>query len=214
FRYVLADRPAPGPARPGGHRVLHLPDRLGRGGVRLGLHPERQQLHPRLRPAAVRAGLQPALALPDRVGDPHHDPGRARLLRGPAPPRLRPHRRGYQGMSDPTRSWSRDAVIYEIYVRSFADSDGDGIGDLRGITQRLDHLVDLGVDAVWLTPFYRSPMADGGYVIADHRDVDPMFGTLADFDALLAAAHARGLRVIIDIVPNHVSSQHPWFVAA
>jgi alpha-glucosidase len=117
-------------------------------------------------------------------------------------------------MSRPTRSWSRDAVIYEIYVRSFADSDGDGIGDLRGITQRLDHLVDLGVDAIWLTPFYRSPMADGGYDIADHRDVDPMFGTLADFDALLAAAHARGLRVIIDIVPNHVSSQHPWFLAA
>ena len=117
-------------------------------------------------------------------------------------------------MSDRTRSWSRDAVIYEIYVRSFADSDGDGIGDLRGITQRLDHLVDLGVDAIWLTPFYRSPMADGGYDIADHRDVDPMFGTLADFDALLAAAHARGLRVIIDIVPNHVSAQHPWFLAA
>jgi alpha-glucosidase len=114
----------------------------------------------------------------------------------------------------PSQSWSRDAVIYEIYVRSFADSDGDGIGDLRGITERIDHLVELGVDAVWLTPFYASPMADGGYDIADHRAVDPRFGTLADFDALLAAAHARGLRVIIDVVPNHVSSAHAWFVAA
>jgi len=117
-------------------------------------------------------------------------------------------------MSDSTPSWSRHAVIYQIYMRSFADSDGDGLGDLRGIADRLDHLVDLGVDAVWLTPFYPSPMADGGYDIADHRGVDPRFGTLADFDALLAAAHARGLRVIIDVVPNHVSSEHPWFVAA
>ena len=117
-------------------------------------------------------------------------------------------------MNDSPRSWSRDAVIYQVYVRSFADSDGDGVGDLRGVTERLDHLVDLGVDAVWLTPFYRSPMADGGYDIADHRSVDPLFGTLADFDALLAAAHACGLRVIIDVVPNHVSSEHPWFVAA
>jgi alpha-glucosidase len=111
-------------------------------------------------------------------------------------------------------SWSRDAVIYQIYVRSFADSDGDGMGDLRGATQRLDHLVELGVDAIWLTPFYPSPMADGGYDVADFRDVDPVFGSLADFDALLAAAHDRGLKVIIDIVPNHVSSVHPWFRAA
>src|SRR5688572_28839030 len=102
-------------------------------------------------------------------------------------------------MNDSPRSWSRGAVIYQVYVRSFADSDGDGVGDLRGVTERLDHLVDLGVDAVWLTPFYRSPMADGGYDIADHRSVDPLFGTLADFDALLAAAHACGLRVIIAV---------------
>ncbi len=111
-------------------------------------------------------------------------------------------------------SWSRDAVIYEIYVRSFADGDGDGIGDLPGITSRLDHLADLGVDAIWLTPFYPSPMADGGYDVADYRDVDPTFGSLADLDALLAAAHRRDLRVIIDLVPNHVSSQHRWFQAA
>jgi alpha-glucosidase len=113
-----------------------------------------------------------------------------------------------------SRSWSRDAVIYEVYVRSFADSDGDGIGDLPGVVSRLDYLSGLGVDAVWLTPFYRSPMADGGYDVADYRDVDPSFGTLADFDRLVTEAHARGLRVIIDVVPNHCSIAHPWFQAA
>ncbi|MFC4560854.1 glycoside hydrolase family 13 protein [Nocardiopsis mangrovi] len=109
------------------------------------------------------------------------------------------------------REWWRDAVIYQVYVRSFADSDGDGDGDLPGIASRLPELAELGVDAVWLTPFYVSPLADGGYDVADYRDVDPRFGTLADFDALAAAAHDLGLRVIIDIVPNHSSSQHPWF---
>ncbi len=108
-------------------------------------------------------------------------------------------------------SWSRNAVIYEIYVRSFADSDGDGIGDLAGVTSRLDYLAELGVDALWLTPFYVSPMADGGYDVADYRAVDPSFGTLSDFDELVAQAHRRGLRVVIDVVPNHVSSAHPWF---
>ena len=110
--------------------------------------------------------------------------------------------------------WWRDAVIYQVYVRSFADSNGDGVGDLTGIRQRLPHLVDLGVDALWITPFYVSPMADGGYDVADYRDVDPMFGTLDDFDALCADAHRLGLRVIVDIVPNHTSSQHPWFTEA
>ena len=110
--------------------------------------------------------------------------------------------------------WWRSAVIYEVYVRSFADGDGDGIGDLEGLRSRLAHLRDLGVDAVWLTPFFRSPMVDGGYDVADHRDVDPSFGTLADFDAMLAAAHGLGLRVIIDLVPNHTSSAHPWFLQA
>jgi len=112
------------------------------------------------------------------------------------------------------RGWWRDAVIYQVYVRSFADSDGDGDGDLTGIRQRLEHLASLGVDALWLTPFYVSPLADGGYDVANYRDVDPRFGTLEDFDALLARAHELGLRVIIDIVPNHTSSAHPWFVEA
>ncbi|HZN71583.1 MAG TPA: alpha-amylase family glycosyl hydrolase, partial [Micromonosporaceae bacterium] len=113
-----------------------------------------------------------------------------------------------------TPHWWRHAVIYQVYVRSFQDSDGDGIGDLTGVRERLPYLVDLGVDAVWLTPFYRSPMVDGGYDVEDHRDIDPMFGTLADFDALLRDAHAAGLRLIVDLVPNHTSSAHPWFVEA
>lgn len=105
--------------------------------------------------------------------------------------------------------WWRDAVVYEIYVRSFADASGDGVGDLPGIRQRLPYLAELGVDAIWLTPFYPSPMADGGYDVADYRDVDPLFGTLADFDALVTDAHALGLRVLVDIVPNHSSAEHP-----
>lgn len=113
-----------------------------------------------------------------------------------------------------TPPWWRTAVFYEIYVRSFADSTGDGVGDLRGIHDHLDHLVTLGVDALWLTPFYPSPMADHGYDVSDPRGVDPMFGTMQDFDDLLAAAHDRGLRVTVDIVPNHFSSAHPWFLAA
>jgi alpha-glucosidase len=111
-------------------------------------------------------------------------------------------------------AWWRDAVIYQVYPRSFADADGDGIGDLPGITARLDHLAELGVDAVWLSPFYRSPQRDAGYDVADYRDVDPIFGTLEDADALLARAHALGLRVVVDLVPNHTSSEHPWFRAA
>ncbi len=110
--------------------------------------------------------------------------------------------------------WWRTAVIYQVYPRSFADSDGDGIGDLPGITDRLDHLAELGVDAVWLSPFYASPQADGGYDVADHTDVDPLFGSLEDADALIARAHELGLRVLVDLVPNHVSDEHPWFVDA
>ncbi|MEV0588440.1 glycoside hydrolase family 13 protein [Nonomuraea sp. NPDC050310] len=110
--------------------------------------------------------------------------------------------------------WWRDAVVYEIYVRSFADASGDGVGDLAGVRERLPYLAELGVDAVWLTPFYPSPMNDGGYDVADYRDVDPLFGSLADFDAMVAEAHALGLRVIVDIVPNHSSSQHEWFKEA
>src|SRR6187200_2560318 len=110
--------------------------------------------------------------------------------------------------------WWRTAVIYQIYPRSFADSNGDGVGDLNGITERLDALVSLGIDAIWLSPFYRSPQADAGYDVSDHCDVDPLFGRLADFDRLLARAHDLGLRVIIDLVPNHTSSGHPWFEEA
>jgi alpha-glucosidase len=107
--------------------------------------------------------------------------------------------------------WWRSAVIYQIYPRSFADSDGDGIGDLPGIRSRLPHLRGLGVDAVWISPFYPSPMADAGYDVSDYRDIEPIFGTLADADALLAEAHALGIRVIVDLVPNHTSDEHVWF---
>ncbi len=114
----------------------------------------------------------------------------------------------------PARGWWRDAVIYQVYVRSFADSDGDGIGDLRGIRERLPHVAALGADAVWLTPFYASPQADGGYDVADYRTVDPLFGTLDDAAELINAAHDLNLRVIVDVVPNHTSDQHAWFRAA
>ncbi|MFI6603882.1 glycoside hydrolase family 13 protein [Nonomuraea sp. NPDC050536] len=112
------------------------------------------------------------------------------------------------------QEWWRDAVVYQIYPRSFADADANGQGDLAGIRARLPYLVELGVDAVWLTPFYPSPMADGGYDVADFCDVDPRFGTLGDFDALVADAAEHGIRVIVDIVPNHCSAEHPWFKQA
>lgn len=114
-------------------------------------------------------------------------------------------------LSTETRPWWRGAVIYQIYPRSFADSNGDGVGDLPGITARLDHVAALGVDAVWISPFFTSPMRDFGYDIADFCGVDPVFGTLADFDALVARAHALGLKVLIDQVYSHSSDQHPWF---
>ena len=109
------------------------------------------------------------------------------------------------------REWWRDAVIYQIYPRSFQDSNGDGIGDLRGITQRLDHVAELGADAIWLSPIFTSPMADMGYDVSNYTDIDPLFGTLADFDALIARAHGLGLKVIIDQVISHSSDKHPWF---
>jgi alpha-glucosidase len=110
--------------------------------------------------------------------------------------------------------WWRSAVIYQIYIRSFADQDGDGVGDIAGIRSRLPYLRDLGVDAVWITPWYPSPMVDAGYDVAGYTDIDPLFGTLPDAEALVREAHEHGLRVIIDIVPNHTSDRHPWFQAA
>jgi alpha-glucosidase len=110
--------------------------------------------------------------------------------------------------------WWQTGVVYQVYPRSFADSNGDGIGDLQGVIDRLDYLAWLGIDAVWLSPIMRSPMRDYGYDVADYRDVDPLFGTLADADRLIAGAHARGIRILLDFVPNHSSSDHPWFVDA
>ncbi len=107
--------------------------------------------------------------------------------------------------------WWRDGVIYQIYPRSFADTTGNGLGDLPGITSRLDYLADLGIDAIWLSPFYPSPDEDFGYDISDHTAVDPRFGSLADFDRLVQEAHRRGIRIVLDMVMNHTSDQHPWF---
>ena len=110
--------------------------------------------------------------------------------------------------------WWKTAVIYQIYPRSFQDSNGDGVGDLNGIRRRLPYLAGLGVDAIWVSPFYPSPMADAGYDVADYRDIDPAFGTLGEATALIDEAHALDLRIIIDIVPNHCSAAHPWFQEA
>lgn len=115
---------------------------------------------------------------------------------------------------DKTATWWRQAAVYQIYPRSFADADGDGIGDIPGIVSRADYLAELGIDAVWLSPFYPSELADGGYDVADYRNVDPRLGTLDDFDAMVEALHARGIRVVVDIVPNHTSDQHVWFQEA
>src|SRR5918997_7135534 len=115
---------------------------------------------------------------------------------------------------DAAPEWWRNAVIYQIYPRSFADGNGDGIGDLAGVRSRLPYLVELGVDAIWFTPWYVSPLADGGYDVADYRAIDPAFGTLAEAEKLIEEAHSVGIRMIIDIVPNHCSTEHVWFRAA
>ena len=125
-----------------------------------------------------------------------------------APAKLAP-----QPTTAAARDWWKNAVIYEIYPRSFQDSNGDGIGDLNGITQRLDYLKELGVDAIWLTPVYPSPQVDFGYDISDYKNIDPQYGTLADFDRLVAEAGKRHIRIVMDMVMNHTSDQHKWFIA-
>src|SRR3954467_14377137 len=114
-------------------------------------------------------------------------------------------------MSDVNHEWWQTGIIYQIYPRSFADSNGDGVGDLRGVIQRLDYLTWLGVDALWLSPIYPSPLADMGYDVGDYTDVDPAYGGLHRFDALPGAAPERGLRLLLDLVPCHTSIEHPWF---
>jgi len=116
-----------------------------------------------------------------------------------------------QAALEKDRDWWRGAVIYQIYPRSYQDSDADGIGDLAGIVTRLPYIASLGVDAIWISPFFTSPMKDFGYDVSDYCDVDPMFGTLADFDAIIASAHDLGLKVMIDLVLSHSSDQHVWF---
>ncbi len=112
---------------------------------------------------------------------------------------------------DREEPWWRDAVVYQVYVRSFADASGDGVGDLAGVRARLPYLGKLGIDALWFNPWYPSPLADTGYDIADYRAIDPAFGTLEEAEALIAEARELGIRTIVDIVPNHVSNEHPWF---
>ena len=117
-------------------------------------------------------------------------------------------------MGEQAAAWWREGTIYQVYPRSFQDSNNDGVGDLNGITKRLDYLAELGVAAVWVSPVYPSPMADFGYDVSDYTGIDPLFGSMDDFDVLLAAVHARGLKLILDFVPNHTSDQHPWFLAS
>ena len=119
-----------------------------------------------------------------------------------------------QRIQFPERSWWRSAVIYQVYIRSFADGNGDGIGDIAGLRSRLAYLAELGVDALWVNPWYPSPMKDAGYDVSDFRAIEPLFGTLADAEAMIAEAHELGLRVLLDIVPNHLSDQHAWFQEA
>ena len=120
---------------------------------------------------------------------------------------------GQESRTDAKRqAWWQDTVIYEVYPRSFKDSNGDGIGDLNGITSRLDYLQNLGVNAIWITPCFPSPQVDFGYDVSDYENIDPMYGTLADFDRLVAEAKKRDIRVVLDFVPNHTSDQHPWFI--
>ena len=124
-----------------------------------------------------------------------------------------PDARGQSNPTDANRhAWWQDTVIYEVYPRSFKDSNGDGIGDLNGITSKLDYLQNLGIDAIWITPCFPSPQVDFGYDVSDYENIDAMYGTLADFDRLVAEAKKRNIRVVLDFVLNHTSDQHPWFI--
>jgi alpha-glucosidase len=126
---------------------------------------------------------------------------------------LRPKLKGgFSGMDQGDKDWWRHGIFYQVYPRSFQDTNGDGVGDLRGIVNRLPYLKELGIDTVWLSPIFPSPMADFGYDISDYTGIDPLFGSMEDFDALIEAAHGAGLRLILDLVPNHTSDQHPWFI--
>ncbi len=131
-------------------------------------------------------------------------PGRAQQV----PPKSPKAEHAAEKAADP---WWKHAVIYEIYPRSFQDSNGDGVGDINGITSRLDYLRDLGIDAIWISPMYPSPLVDFGYDVSDYTAIDPLYGTLADFDRLVSEGKKRNIRVIMDFVPNHTSDQHPWF---
>src|SRR5580658_9628979 len=141
-----------------------------------------------------------------------------RQLAAPCPDtgesRFAVHQLGSAGGPVPGDSWWRSAAIYQLYVRSFADANGDGIGDLAGVRAHLPYLAELGVDALWFNPWYPSPLADAGYDISDYRSIDPALGTLEEAEALIAEARALGIRTVVDIVPNHVSNEHPWFAEA
>ena len=222
-------------------RHQHPQRRLGLRDVLPVQRPDRPQGEHRpgereQRPPGIRhpgGGLEQALGLvgarreparrhggdPDRDRDPQgqgHQPAHLReQLRGRDRRRPVRHRRlSADGAARPPLAWWQTGVVYQVYPRSFADTDGDGVGDLAGVVAHLDHLAWLGVDAVWLSPIFRSPMRDYGYDVADYRDVDPLFGSLADADRLIAEAHARGIRVLLDLVPNHTSSDHEWFLDA
>src|SRR6516162_4944549 len=134
------------------------------------------------------------------------------LPRAECAPRVYPMAQAQNGVDDPL--WYKDAIIYELHVKTFHDSDGDGIGDFRGLIEKLDYLQELGTTAIWLLPFYPSPLRDDGYDIADYTSVHSSYGTLEDFKTFLNAAHSRGIRVIIELVVNHTSDQHPWFKEA
>ncbi len=166
---------------------------------------------PNPRAAGKRRGERNALDRKNRKLRHGSVPGSRRVGRGSAEAPASPESKTITTQST-EKDWWKNAVIYELYPRSFQDSNGDGIGDLNGITQRLDYLKELGVDAIWLTPIYPSPQVDFGYDISDYENIDPQYGTLADFDHLVAEANKRHIRILMDMVMNHTSDKHKWFL--